>query len=201
MLSYEQDVVETLIEDGAPFDVVEAYIDTVALPLEESSALWLLAWAQATNPAAHRHGLPDTSAPGLARRRSASSPDAVTPWESIGAVNRRRVPPNGLTNRVQLLLADRPAGLRAPAEPAQGHGAIGLAEDPLERRAPVRDGEPTGTGSPDPPGPPGESRNWERTSSTDTGGFPRPTLEQRIRRRLYGGRHRAGRASNDEGTR
>ena len=60
MLSYIQDAVEMLISDCAPFDEIEAYIETAALESEERSALWLLAWAQMTNPATHRRVTTET---------------------------------------------------------------------------------------------------------------------------------------------
>ena len=60
MPSYAQDAVELLIGDGAQFDEIEAYIEMAALASEERSALWLLAWAQTTNPATHRRVTSDT---------------------------------------------------------------------------------------------------------------------------------------------
>ena len=60
MLSPEQDAVETLIGDGVALEVIEACIDTLALPEEERSALWLLAWAQTATPHAHRQVMTET---------------------------------------------------------------------------------------------------------------------------------------------
>lgn len=83
MLSYEQDAVETLISRGAPFEEIEAYIDTLPLPSDELSALWLLAWAEATNPATRRWIVAETitklGSDGTDRRRR-PQPRRETPW-------------------------------------------------------------------------------------------------------------------------
>jgi hypothetical protein len=54
MTTDPQRAVETLIEQGAPFDHIEDYINALPLPTEQRSALWLLAWAEATIPATRR---------------------------------------------------------------------------------------------------------------------------------------------------
>jgi hypothetical protein len=43
MLTEEHSPVNTMIDPGAPFDRIEDYIDTLALPDEQMGALWLLA--------------------------------------------------------------------------------------------------------------------------------------------------------------
>jgi hypothetical protein len=55
MLTDEHHAVNTMIDQGAAFDQIEDYINTLALPGEQLSALWLLAWAEATDPATRRH--------------------------------------------------------------------------------------------------------------------------------------------------
>jgi len=50
----EQQAVNTMIVQGAGFDHIEDYIDSLQLPSEQLSALWLLAWAEATDPASRR---------------------------------------------------------------------------------------------------------------------------------------------------
>jgi hypothetical protein len=59
MLGQAEYTVETLIAEGAPLDQIEARIDELPLDREERSALWLLAWVKATNPAARRRTLSD----------------------------------------------------------------------------------------------------------------------------------------------
>ena len=54
MLTDEHHAVNTMIDQGAAFDQGD-YINTLALPGEQLSALWLLAWAEATDPATRRH--------------------------------------------------------------------------------------------------------------------------------------------------
>jgi hypothetical protein len=50
----EHHAVNTMIDQGAAFDQIEEYIDTLALPGEQLSALWLLVWAEAADPATRR---------------------------------------------------------------------------------------------------------------------------------------------------
>jgi hypothetical protein len=54
MTSGAQGAVERMIAAGAPFEDIEQYIDQLALPSEQLSALWLLAWAEATEPLTRR---------------------------------------------------------------------------------------------------------------------------------------------------
>ncbi|HWE14305.1 MAG TPA: hypothetical protein VG365_12365 [Solirubrobacteraceae bacterium] len=46
--------VKAMIAGGIRIDQVEDYIDKLAMDDDRRSALWLLAWAQATNPAVRR---------------------------------------------------------------------------------------------------------------------------------------------------
>lgn len=62
MLTEEHHAVNTMIGQGAPFDHIEDYINTLALPSEQLSALWLLAWAEAADPAARRQVIAETLA-------------------------------------------------------------------------------------------------------------------------------------------
>jgi hypothetical protein len=63
MLTDEHHAVNTMIGEGALFDQIEDYIDTLALPQEQLSALWLLAWAEATDPATRRRVVAETLSP------------------------------------------------------------------------------------------------------------------------------------------
>lgn len=54
MLTDEHHAVNTMIDQGAAFEQIEDYINTLALPGEHLSALWLLAWAEAADPATRR---------------------------------------------------------------------------------------------------------------------------------------------------
>ena len=54
MLTDEHQAVNTMIDRGAAFDRIEDYINTLTLPGEQLSALWLLAWAEAADPATRR---------------------------------------------------------------------------------------------------------------------------------------------------
>jgi hypothetical protein len=51
-----------MIDQGVRFDQIEDYINSLALPGEQLSALWLLAWAEATDPATRRQVVADTLA-------------------------------------------------------------------------------------------------------------------------------------------
>lgn len=50
----EHQAVNTMIVQGEGFDHIEDYISTLALPSEQLSALWLLAWAEAADAASRR---------------------------------------------------------------------------------------------------------------------------------------------------
>ena len=54
MLTDEHHAVNTMIDQGAPFDRIEEYINGLALPEDQLGALWLLAWAEAADPATRR---------------------------------------------------------------------------------------------------------------------------------------------------
>jgi hypothetical protein len=54
MTTGAQDTVERMIGEGTPFEDIEQYIETIALPSEQLAALWLLAWAEATDPVTRR---------------------------------------------------------------------------------------------------------------------------------------------------
>lgn len=62
MLTDEHQAVTTMIDRGAAFDRIEDYINTLTLPGEQLSALWLLAWAEATDPATRRRVVEETLA-------------------------------------------------------------------------------------------------------------------------------------------
>ncbi len=50
----EHQAVNTMIVQGAGFERIEDYINTLKLPSEHLSALWLLAWAEAADAASRR---------------------------------------------------------------------------------------------------------------------------------------------------
>jgi len=60
MLTDEHHAVNTMIDRGAAFDRIEDYINTLAIPGEQLSALWLLAWAEAADPATRRQVVEET---------------------------------------------------------------------------------------------------------------------------------------------
>ncbi len=62
ILTDEHQAVNTMIDRGAAFDRIEDYINTLTLPGEQLSALWLLAWAEATDPATRRRVVEETLA-------------------------------------------------------------------------------------------------------------------------------------------
>jgi hypothetical protein len=62
MLTNEHHAVNAMIDQGMLFDQIEDYINTLALPGEQLSALWLLAWAEATDPATRRRVVAETLA-------------------------------------------------------------------------------------------------------------------------------------------
>jgi hypothetical protein len=83
MTTGAQGTVEGMIGEGTPFEDIEAYIEKLALPSEQLGALWLLAWAEATDPLTRRRvvaealagsdGLPGSS-PAAAPSASARAP-------------------------------------------------------------------------------------------------------------------------------
>ncbi len=62
MRSDAQGIVERMIGEGVPFEDIEQYIETLPLPSEQLSALWLLAWAEATDPVTRRRVVADALA-------------------------------------------------------------------------------------------------------------------------------------------
>jgi len=60
MLTDEHHAVNRMIDSGASFDRIEEYIDTLVLPEAQLGALWLLAWAEATDPATRRQVVAET---------------------------------------------------------------------------------------------------------------------------------------------
>jgi hypothetical protein len=62
MLTDEHHAVNTMIDLGAAVDRIEDYINTLTLPGEQLSALWLLAWAEAADPATRRQVVEETLA-------------------------------------------------------------------------------------------------------------------------------------------
>jgi hypothetical protein len=65
-LTYEHGAVNAMIRQGESFDQIEDYINALALPSEHLDALWLLAWAEATDPETRSRLIADTLS-GLAR--------------------------------------------------------------------------------------------------------------------------------------
>jgi hypothetical protein len=60
MLTDEHHAVNTMIDQGASFDQIEDYINGLVLPEEQLGALWLLAWAEAADPATRRRVVAET---------------------------------------------------------------------------------------------------------------------------------------------
>jgi hypothetical protein len=60
MLTDEHQAVNTMIDQGASFDRIEDYINALALSEQQLGALWLLAWAEATDPATRRRIVAET---------------------------------------------------------------------------------------------------------------------------------------------
>ncbi len=95
MTTGAQGTLERMIGEGTPFEDIEQYIETLALPSEQLGALWLLAWAEATDPLTRRRvvaealtvfeGLPESS---LAVAPSAS---ARAPHDERRLVFMRRI--------------------------------------------------------------------------------------------------------------
>lgn len=90
MTAEAQGTVERMIGEGTPFEDIEQYIETLALPTEQLGALWLLAWAEATDPLTRRRVVAEalTGSDGLL-----GSSLAVAPTASARAPHdeRRRV--------------------------------------------------------------------------------------------------------------
>jgi hypothetical protein len=54
LLTAEHRAVDAMIRSGIPFEHIENYINGLKLPSEQLGALWLLAWAEATDRATRR---------------------------------------------------------------------------------------------------------------------------------------------------
>jgi hypothetical protein len=85
-----QAVVERMIGDGAPFEDIEQYIDALPLPSEQLGALWLLAWAEATDPVTRRRVVADALA-GVSDPPRSQLAAAPTPAARVRAGQRRLV--------------------------------------------------------------------------------------------------------------
>jgi hypothetical protein len=68
--------VEGLIGQGARFEDIEKYIQALPLPSEQLGALWLLAWAEATDPATRRRVVAELLAAPRDRPAGARAPTA-----------------------------------------------------------------------------------------------------------------------------
>jgi hypothetical protein len=78
MTTGAQATVEVMIGEGKPFEDIEEYIATLALPSEQLGALWLLAWAEATDPVTRRRVVAEvlTGSDSLAGSRPAAAASA-----------------------------------------------------------------------------------------------------------------------------
>jgi hypothetical protein len=85
-----QGVVERMIGEGAPFEAIEHYIDALPLPSEQLGALWLLAWAEATDPVTRRQVVSDALA-GAGDPPRSKLAAAPSPAARAGASQRRLV--------------------------------------------------------------------------------------------------------------
>jgi hypothetical protein len=95
MTTGAQDTVERMISEGSRFQDIERYIETLPLPSEQLGALWLLAWAEATDPLMRRQIVAEALAgddhlpaplPGAAASSSARAPHDERPLESVRRV-------------------------------------------------------------------------------------------------------------------
>ena len=94
MTTGAQGTVESMIGEGTPFEDIEQYIETLALPSEQLGALWLLAWAEATDPLTRRRVVAEALAgsdglPGSPL--AAASPSARPPRDERRLVSTQRV--------------------------------------------------------------------------------------------------------------
>jgi hypothetical protein len=88
MTNRAQDTVERMISQGAPFEDIERYIETLSLPSGALGALWLLAWAEATDPLMRRQVVQEALA--CDDRLSAPSVPVTAPVPVRGPRGRRR---------------------------------------------------------------------------------------------------------------
>jgi hypothetical protein len=95
MTTGAQRTVESMIGEGTRFEDIERYIETLALPSEQLSALWLLAWAEATDPLTRRRVVAEALAgsDGLPGSPLAAAPSASArpPRDERRLVSTRRV--------------------------------------------------------------------------------------------------------------
>ena len=95
MTTGAQGTVERMIDEGTPFEDIERYIETLALPSEQLGALWLLAWAEATDPLTRRRVVAEALAgsDGLPGPTCAvaPSPSARAPRDERRLVSAQRV--------------------------------------------------------------------------------------------------------------
>ena len=95
MTNGAQGTVERMIREGTRFEDIEHYIETLALPSEQLSALWLLAWAEATDPLTRRRVVAEALAgsDGLPGSPLAAAPSASArpPRDERRLVSTRRV--------------------------------------------------------------------------------------------------------------
>lgn len=91
MTTGAQGTVESMIGEGTPFEDIERYIETLALPSEQLGALWLLAWAEATDPLTRRRVVAEALAgsDGLPGSPLAAAPSP--PRDERRLVSTRRV--------------------------------------------------------------------------------------------------------------
>ena len=80
MLTDEHHAVNTMIDRGAAFDQIEDYIDTLALPGQQLTALWLGAWAEATDPATRRQVVEEILVAPGSRRPGRVLESAAASW-------------------------------------------------------------------------------------------------------------------------
>jgi hypothetical protein len=59
-LTNEHRAVNTMIRQGRSFDQIEDYINALGLPTVQLSALWLLAWSEATDAKTRSQMIADT---------------------------------------------------------------------------------------------------------------------------------------------
>jgi hypothetical protein len=107
MTTVAQATVERMIIEGTPFEDIEQYIETLALPGAQLGALWLLAWAETTDPVTRRRIVaealagsdpvpgsslapaPSASAPARHDERRLGSTRHVRPYSERGGWQRR----------------------------------------------------------------------------------------------------------------
>jgi hypothetical protein len=91
MTTGAQGTVESMIGEGTRFEDIERYIETLALPSEQLSALWLLAWAEATDPLTRRRVVEEALAGSDGLPGSPLAAAARPPRDERRLVSTRRV--------------------------------------------------------------------------------------------------------------